>query len=171
MGYRRSLGTRGLRIQRGLAWLLAFLLCGCMERSGEVSPAPEGPASARADLVSVEALGGPRFYRLKVTISSPDTGCNQYANWWEVVSADGDLLYRRILRHSHVDEQPFARIGGPLELQPDQVVWIRAHMHPGGYGGKAARGSIASGFVVAELNRDFAAEVAEQPPLPEGCAY
>lgn len=124
-----------------------------------------------ADVVSVQATEQENGLRFAVGISSPDTGCDLYANWWEVLSDDGELLYRRILAHSHVDEQPFVRPGGPIAVQPDQVVWVRAHMHPTGYGGQAFKGSAAAGFEPADLPADFAAELGEQEPLPEGCRF
>lgn len=124
-----------------------------------------------ADVVSVVAKGAPGAVEFEVGVRSPDTGCARYADWWEVVDLDGGLIHRRILRHSHVDEQPFVRSGGPFVLDPDHTVWVRAHMHPDGYGGKAMRGSIRSGFVATELDPDFAAGLAEQPPLPDGCAF
>jgi hypothetical protein len=126
---------------------------------------------ARADVIAVETGGASGAYQLNVTIMSPDTGCAQYADWWEVVGEDGRLLYRRVLAHSHADEQPFARSGGPVPIQPDTVVWVRAHMHPGGYGGQAMKGSITSGFRSEELRADFAAALAKQSPLPDGCAF
>jgi hypothetical protein len=106
-----------------------------------------------------------------VGVSSPDEGCDQYADWWEVVTQDGELVYRRILLHSHVNEQPFVRGGGPVDISPDTVVWVRAHMHPTGYGGLAMRGSVAQGFEQTELSPDFASELAETTPLPEGCNF
>lgn len=89
---------------------------------------------------------------LSVTIASQETGCDQYANWWEVTSEDGTrLIYRRILGHSHVDEQPFTRSGGPVEAGPQEQLVVRAHMAPGGYGGRAWRGTLGSGFSEATL--------------------
>ena len=82
-----------------------------------------------ADVIGVQVSGAPGAYQFNVTIKSPDTGCQQYADWWEVVSEDGRLLYRRVLLHSHVDEQPFTRSGGPVPIQADTVVWVRAHEH------------------------------------------
>ena len=119
----------------------------------------------------ISISGSPGDYGFHVTVSSPDTGCVRYADWWEILRSNGDLVYRRVLRHSHVNEQPFARSGGPVPLQRDDVVWIRAHMHPDGYGGKALRGSVASGFAPANLPADFAAGLATRSPLPDGCAF
>lgn len=132
----------------------------------------EAYASAdQANVISVAVRDRPGAYEFDVGIKSADTGCQRYANWWEVVSEDGKLLYRRVLAHSHVDEQPFTRGGGPVPVAPETVVWVRAHMHPTGYGGQAFRGSVASGFVAAELPATFAAVLAKQPPLPAGCAF
>ncbi len=60
-----------------------------------------------AEVSEVEATGQANNYTLAVTVSSPDTGCDSYADWWEVITPEGELLYRRVLLHSHVDEQPF----------------------------------------------------------------
>lgn len=125
----------------------------------------------RADVIAVRVGGRPGAYEFEVEIKSPDTGCRQYADWWEVVSADGKLLHRRVLGHSHADEQPFARSGGPVPIAADAIVWVRAHMNTTGYGGVAFKGSPAGGFVRAELAPDFAADLARRPPLPDGCAF
>lgn len=124
-----------------------------------------------ADVTDVTVSGDPGAYTFNVTVRSPDTGCDQYADWWEVLSEDGDLLYRRILLHSHVDEQPFSRSGGAVPVDADTTVVVRAHMNSGGYSGVALRGSAASGFVVAELVEGFAAAIESAPPLPSGCAF
>lgn len=137
---------------------------------GDVEDSTE-VARIRADIAAVSASGAAGAYTFSVTISSPDTGCDQYADWWEVLDEEGQLLYRRVLLHSHVGEQPFARSGGPVAVAADQVVWVRAHMSVGGYGGAAFKGSVQDGFVAAELAADFSAEVAEREPLPQGCAF
>ena len=124
-----------------------------------------------AHVISVKVTGKPQAYRFSVGIKSPDTGCNQYADWWEVLSEDGKLLYRRILLHSHVDEQPFIRSGGPVAIAPEIQVWIRAHMNTTGYGGKVYKGSVQDGFQETESASDFAADVEKEPPQPDGCAF
>jgi hypothetical protein len=153
---------------------LALLLAACEdERPPITSPLEDTstplPATA-ADVVAVEVSGDPGAYTFNVTVSSPDTGCDQWADWWEVVSEDGALLYRRVLLHSHVTEQPFTRSGGPVSVAADEVLIVRAHMNDGGYGGAALRGSVAEGFADDRPPLTFAAELASRDPLPEGCA-
>lgn len=124
-----------------------------------------------ADVISVDVSGSEGAYRLSVGISSPDTGCDQYADWWEVVSQEGELIYRRVLLHSHVEEQPFVRSGGPVAIAPDSMVIVRAHMNIDGYGGAAFQGSVESGFKETALKPDFASDLADELPLPDGCAF
>ncbi len=124
-----------------------------------------------AHVTGLELSGEPGDYTFTVTVQSPDTGCEQYADWWEVLGEDGELLYRRVLLHSHVDEQPFTRSGGPVELAADQTAIVRAHMNTTGYGGQAFRGSALEGFEAIELPADFAGEVEAQQPQPDGCAF
>jgi hypothetical protein len=81
------------------------------------------------------------------------------------------LIYRRILAHSHVNEQPFTRSGGPVVIGPETVVIVRAHMHPTGYGGTAFRGSVIGHFEEIRLGPDFAPELENIKPLPDGCAF
>ena len=152
---------------RPAAWLaLAALSCG--------ADATDGPVPDRADVQAVDVTGDAGAYTFAVTVRSPDTGCDQYADWWEVLTPEGELLYRRILGHSHVDEQPFTRSGGPVDVADDATVIVRAHMHPSGYGGAVMRGSKAEGFVVdtsASVTEGFAGNLATTPPLPTGCAF
>jgi len=129
------------------------------------------PVSPLADILFVAVSGAENTYQFSVEISSPDTGCEQYADWWEVITEDGELIYRRILAHSHVSEQPFRRSGGPAAIDADTVVIVRAHMHPYGYGGEAFRGSVAAGFEAVQLETGFAAGLEEIDPLPSGCGF
>lgn len=131
----------------------------------------DGEKLVYADVISVAVSGNVNQYQFSVGISSPDTGCEQYADWWEVLSEDGELIYRRILLHSHVNDQPFTRSGGPVDIEPDEVVIIRAHMNEAGYGGTIMIGSAESGFKITELPPDFAAGVEIEPPLPTGCNF
>lgn len=134
------------------------------------------PASdpAVADVLAVEVTGRSGAYDFAVTLRSPDTGCDRYADWWEVLDAEGTLLVRRILAHSHVDEQPFTRSGGPIDASADAELWVRAHMHgqgttADGYGGQVLHGSPRDGF--APMDATELLPLHEQPPLPDGCAF
>ena len=124
-----------------------------------------------ANVQSVQASGGPGAYQFAVEISSPDSGCEQYADWWEIVSEDGQLLYRRILLHSHVDEQPFTRTGGPVNIAADAIVYLRAHMNTLGYGGVVMKGTVQGGFEPAEVEAGFGSDLERIPPQPEDCAF
>lgn len=142
------------------------------EEESTLPPASEAPqAGVMADVISVEVSGDLDVYQFSVGISSPDEGCHRYADWWEVLTEGGDLIYRRVLLHSHVDEQPFVRSGGPVTIGPDTVVWVRAHMHPAGYGGRVLRGSVAGGFHEAAMEAGFAEHLESEPPLPGDCDF
>ncbi|MEO0377870.1 MAG: hypothetical protein AAF329_25400 [Cyanobacteria bacterium P01_A01_bin.17] len=133
-------------------------------------PAPNQPEAGLAKVTDVTATENqPGQYTFAVTVESPDTGCEQYADWWEVLSEEGELLYRRILAHSHIDEQPFQRSGGPVSVSADQILIVRAHMNPGGYGTQAMKGSIVSGFQETQLAPDFGADVEMKSPQPNAC--
>lgn len=144
----------------------------------ESSPCPThtpseipAPQVAQAAVISVKVNGEPGGYSFSVTVSSPDEGCSQYADWWEVIDPDGELVYRRILLHSHVDEQPFTRSGGPVSIGADTAVLVRVHMNNSGYSSLAMEGSPEQGFAPIELSPGFAAELSEQPPLPGDCGF
>ncbi len=144
------------------------------EDTSTAGPGTTGTDAAVADVVEVVVSGPSGAHTFAVTLRSPDTGCDRYADWWEVLDADGALLYRRILGHSHVDEQPFTRTGGPVPVAAGAEVWVRAHMHgdasaPDGYGGQTLRGTVDGGFGPADAQALPSAH--EQPPLPQSCAF
>ena len=135
----------------------------------------EGPPDGTDDaggarVEGVEVTGSAGEYTFSVTVSSPDTGCDRYADWWEVIRPDGSLVYRRILAHSHVDEQPFARGGSPVAVESHDEVIVRVHMNPDGYGDRGQRGSVADGFQPASVGA-IAPELASAPPQPETCQF
>jgi hypothetical protein len=125
-----------------------------------------------ADVQNVSISGVQGDHTFAVTVSSPDTGCDQYTDWWEVLSPDGELLYRRVLLHSHAHEQPFTRQGGPVPVQSQQTVIVRAHLSSLGYGGAVMRGTVEGGFEEApDITEDFAPEVETQDPQPRFCLF
>lgn len=129
------------------------------------------PKPKFADVLSINVTGESGSYQFAVEVSSPDTGCEQYADWWEVLSEDGQLLYRRVLLHSHVSEQPFTRSGGPVKIKADTVVFVRAHMNTVGYGGLLMVGTAQGGFNPVDVETGFGSRLERVPPLPEDCAF
>ena len=148
-------------------WLARLALC-----LGLAAPAVAAAGRPLADVLGVEVAGSPGAYEFRVTVRSPDQGCSRYASWWEVVRPDGSLVYRRILNHSHTDEQPFTRAGGPVPVSEDEMLVVRAFLHPDGYGGALLRGSVRDGFGSwSDAPSDFASGLTGAAPQPEQCLY
>jgi len=141
------------------------------ENTEEEGSTPETELNASANVSNVSVTGDENNYTFSVTIESPDLGCDQYADWWEVFTEDGSLMYRRILAHSHVNEQPFTRSGGTVEITKSQVVYIRAHMNNTGYGTVVFKGSVATGFNQETVTTSLASQLETAAPLPSGCAF
>ena len=160
-----------------LLFIVAFVTtlnfsCDNSENPDEVSnPETVTNTGEKAAITAVEVSGNEASYTFNVTIKSPDTGCQQYADWWEIVSTEGELIYRRILAHSHVTEQPFARTGGPVMIKKTDEIYIRAHMNTSGYGTAVFKGSVAAGFDETTLDATFAEDLAKTAPLPNDCAF
>ena len=154
---------------------LTFFSVGYSQTSESQIPSQSAIAMTQnnqtAEVQKVKATGQNNSYTFAVTIKSPDTGCDRYADWWEVITPEGELLYRRVLLHSHVDEQPFSRTGGTIEITPEQEVIVRMHMSDSGYSAIAQQGTVKSGFATATLTQDFAANLESVEPLPQGCAF
>ena len=128
--------------------------------------------AGEADVIGVEVKKiGNYTYHFSVTVSHNDEGWEHYADKWEILAPDGRILGTRTLLHPHVDEQPFTRSGGPVPIEANTIVLVRAHMHPLGYGGAALRGSLEQGFEQVDLSDDFASNLVEVLPLPEGCNF
>ena len=125
----------------------------------------------QANVTNVIPKGEDNAYHFSVTLESNETGCEQYANWWEVLSKEGDLLYRRILIHSHPNQQPFTRSGGYVKIKEDDIVYVRAHMNKLGYVGDVFMGSVKDGFKKVEEVPNFDKKIEKKAPLPTGCLY
>ena len=157
--------------------LFLFILGGlvaCMsstEMPSDEGPQPNIEEKENVEVLSVSVSGDVGAYTFSVELKSPDTGCDQYADWWEVIDADNTLIYRRILAHSHVSEQPFTRSGGVVAIAQDQEVIVRGHMNNLGYGKVAMKGSVSAGFTTLDLEDDFASHLATVEPLPDDCAF
>ena len=113
-------------------------------------PAPveidtELPRNADADVTHVRAVQeADGSWTFHVTVIHPDTGWEDYADGWDVVTPDGVVLknksdhpYTRLLAHPHVEEQPFTRSQqGIIIPQNVTQVTVRAHDIIDGFGGQ-----------------------------------
>lgn len=161
---------------------LLFILAVCFLLSCEADTLPgtgkeeekeeqKPPEGSEVVVNEVEITGSAGEYRFNVNLSSPDTGCDQYADWWEVFLADGTLVHRRILAHSHVSEQPFSRSGGPMDIQPEDSLYVRGHMNNLGYGTQVFSGTILDGLNATIVDQEFFKELADQAPQPGACVF
>lgn len=79
---------------------------------------------------------GVDLFSFDVTVEHADEGWDHYADAWEVVAPNGDVLGVRTLFHPHVDEQPFTRSLGGVYIPPGVTeVTIRARDSVHGFGG------------------------------------
>lgn len=123
---------------RSTGWLalpLLTVLAGTGARGGE------------ADVVVARAsCTDERVCSFSVTVKHADTGWRHYADRFEIVGPDGEVIATRELRHPHVHEQPFTRTIGGVEVPAGvEVVTIRAHDSVDGYGGEEVTVAIEAG--------------------------
>ncbi len=100
---------------------------------------PPGAARAGEADVTAVTVRCPERARchFAVTVAHADEGWKHYADRWEILSPEGEVLATRVLRHPHVDEQPFTR-SLPGVILPEGItrVTVRANDSVHGYGGK-----------------------------------
>ena len=109
------------------------------------TPLPAAENGGNADVLHVRAVQAKDgTWTFHVTVQHPDTGWEDYADGWDVLTPDGtvlhpdaDSLFTRLLLHPHVDEQPFTRSQSGIQIPPDaNLVRVRAHDLVDGYGGR-----------------------------------
>jgi hypothetical protein len=121
------------------------------EASPAETPLPEPTeqttpvGTADADVIFVKAVqADDDSWTFHVTVSHPDTGWEDYADGWDVVTPDGQVLkqnesdtFTRLLLHPHETEQPFTRSQSNVII-PEGVtqVTVRAHDLVDGFGGQ-----------------------------------
>jgi hypothetical protein len=109
------------------------------------TPSEGGDGSGNADVLHVRAVqdaGG--TWTFHVTVEHPDTGWEDYADGWDVVTPDGTVLkpdpesqFTRTLLHPHENEQPFTRSQSGIEIPEGMTeVRVRAHDLVDGFGGQ-----------------------------------
>lgn len=98
---------------------------------------PDMSLAGEADVLEVQVERSGKSYRFNVTVQHADKGWDHYADAWEVLGPDGDVIATRELAHPHVEEQPFTRSLPNVEI-PDGIseVTIRARDSVHGFGGE-----------------------------------
>ncbi len=88
-----------------------------------------------ATIEAVEARASGNAWSFSVTLRHGDTGWDDYADGWRVVTEDGTVLGLRVLYHPHVDEQPFTRsLGGVTIPEGVETVYVEARTNADGWG-------------------------------------
>jgi len=110
-----------------------------------IAPLPTEETSANADVEYVRAVqAADGTWTFHVTVRHPDTGWEDYANGWDVLTPDGEVIkpdpsspFTRLLLHPHETEQPFTRSQNGVAIPPDVTqVRVRAHDSVDGFGGR-----------------------------------
>ncbi|PRY23763.1 hypothetical protein CLV78_104255 [Aliiruegeria haliotis] len=96
------------------------------------------PAAADPAVIEdVTARPSGSGWTFSVTLRHGDTGWDDYADGWRVLSPDGTVLGTRVLAHPHENEQPFTRsLGGVAIPEGLGEVVIEASTSPEGWGGE-----------------------------------
>ena len=94
-------------------------------------------AAGEADVIAVEArYNGGNSFQIITTVKHSDTGWDHYANGWEIVDENGQVLGKRVLYHPHENEQPFTR-SHTLDIPATvNTITVRALDSVHGSGGK-----------------------------------
>jgi hypothetical protein len=109
----------------------SFMLCALL------LTLPAAVWSGEADVLEADVSCNGDSCRFSVTVEHADEGWDHYADKWEILGSDGEVMAVRELAHPHVNEQPFTRSLGAVAI-PDDVgsVTIRARDSVHGYGGR-----------------------------------
>ena len=97
-------------------------------------------AAGEADVVAVEfTRNDTGVYRFSVSVLHDDEGWRHYADRWEVVTPQNEVIATRVLAHPHENEQPFTRSLSGVNIPAGmKQVRVRAHCSEHAFGGKEA---------------------------------
>jgi hypothetical protein len=115
------------------------------EPSATEIPHALAEGKGNADVLHVRAVQArDGTWTFHVTVQHPDSGWEDYADGWDVVTPDGTVLkpdpdspFSRLLLHPHQNEQPFTRSQSNIVIPAGVTdVRVRAHDLVDGYGGR-----------------------------------
>ena len=102
---------------------------------------PDAAVAGEADVVHATAtrISGDTW-RIEATVRHADEGWDHYANAFEVLDPQGQVLGVRELLHPHVTEQPFTRFLGSVAIASGtEFIVVRARDSVHEYGGAEFR--------------------------------
>lgn len=92
--------------------------------------------AGEADILDADISCDGGACRFSVTVEHNDEGWDHYADKWEIMGANGEVIAVRELAHPHENEQPFTRSLSNVEIPHGlESVTIRAHDSVHGHGG------------------------------------
>jgi hypothetical protein len=94
-------------------------------------------SAGEADVLDVKVnCDAESVCRFSVTVRHADEGWEHYANRWEILDSEGNIIAVRELAHPHANEQPFTRALGNVKIPAGlSEVVVRAHDSVHQYGG------------------------------------
>jgi hypothetical protein len=109
--------------------------------AAETTESSEGEGNPDLDYAQVRFVkatqGSDGLWRFETTVRHNDEGWDHYADAWQVVGPDGEVLAERVLAHPHDNEQPFTRSQSNIEIPSDvNQVTVRAKCNVHGFGGQ-----------------------------------
>lgn len=103
----------------------------CVVLLGSTIPAEADDAVIEAVDARITGLA----WTFSVTLRHGDTGWDDYADGWRVVTERGEELGTRTLFHPHVNEQPFTRsLSGVVIPKGTRRVYVEARTNADGWG-------------------------------------
>ncbi len=87
-----------------------------------------------AEIVGATAQQSGAAWTVSVTLRHADTGWDDYADGWRIVTGNGTVIGTRVLAHPHVNEQPFTRSLSRVDL-PGEPLFIESSTNVTGWSG------------------------------------
>lgn len=91
-------------------------------------------AAGEVEIVQARFTQRGDAWHVSTTLRHADTGWEQYADAWRVVTSEGDVLGTRILYHPHEEEQPFTRSLSGVKIPNEiNIVYVEARCKTHGW--------------------------------------
>ena len=97
---------------------------------------PFSALGGEVEVVGAKASCVANLCTVSATLEHADSGWDHYANYWRILSPDGEEVGKRVLLHPHENEQPFTRSLGNIKVPSNvEYITIEGHDSVHGYGG------------------------------------